>query len=96
MPFVRVLENITFCSLFANPFHDFKFGGRLLISSSSRSSLRLHSLRLSLSLCGSLSSAHGGQPAWAPGPGRCRVGRLHHRLHPSEQQPSRALLSLGE
>ncbi len=23
MPFVRVLENITFCSLFANPFHDF-------------------------------------------------------------------------
>ncbi len=23
MPFVRVLENITFCSLFANPFRDF-------------------------------------------------------------------------
>ncbi len=23
MPLVRVLENITFCSLFANPFHDF-------------------------------------------------------------------------
>ncbi len=23
MPFVRVLESITFCSLFANPFHDF-------------------------------------------------------------------------
>ncbi len=22
-PFVRVLENISFCSLFANPFHDF-------------------------------------------------------------------------
>ncbi len=25
MPFVRVLENITFCSLFANPFHDFNY-----------------------------------------------------------------------
>ncbi len=24
MPFVCVLENITFCSIFANPFHDFK------------------------------------------------------------------------
>ncbi|XP_058632836.1 suppressor APC domain-containing protein 2 isoform X4 [Onychostoma macrolepis] len=41
-----------------------------------------------------------GMPARAPGPGRCRVGRLHHRLHPSEQQPvlqqSPTLLPLAE
>ncbi|XP_043094575.1 suppressor APC domain-containing protein 2 isoform X1 [Puntigrus tetrazona] len=41
-----------------------------------------------------------GMPARAPGPRRCRVGRLHHRLHSSEQQPvlqqSPALLPLAK
>lgn len=61
---------------------------------------RVYIRSVSLSLCGSLSPAHGGQPARAPGPGHCRVGHLHHRLHTSEQQPvlqqSPALLPLGE
>ncbi len=62
MPFVRVLENITFCNVFTNPFHDFNHHSNqqqpplpLLIGDMRCSSLSLSVFRACNDVCVSLS-----------------------------------------